>query len=332
MLYCRECGREFETQKSLSGHIWNFHHITVKDYYDKYLKKFPNEGICICGNHTTFRGTKYGYSKHCSCKCSAIDEKTKRKREQTNLQIFGVDYPAKSEHVKEKISDVFMEKYGVPWGFQSETVKEKIENTFLREYGVRCLFQLPEVREKAMTAINENLDEVNRKKEATSLARYGETSWTKTDWGRKALSDMGKDSKMIEKKTISMKENNSFHFSKGEGLLYSKLVDIFGIDGVKREHFSDKYPYKCDFYIEPIDTYIEYNGFWHHGGHWFNEENPDDIKMLADWEQKAETSQNYKKAIYTWCVRDIEKRTCAINNNINYIVLWNTKEISSLSF
>lgn len=63
MLYCRECGREFETQKSLSGHIWNFHHITVKDYYDKYLKKFPDEGICICGNETTFLGTKYGYSK-----------------------------------------------------------------------------------------------------------------------------------------------------------------------------------------------------------------------------------------------------------------------------
>lgn len=172
----------------------------------------------------------------------------------------------------------------------------------------------------------------NRKREATSLARYGETSWTKTDWGRKALSDMGKDSKMIEKKTISLKENNSFHFSKGEELLYSKLVDVFGIDGVKREHFSDKYPYKCDFYIEPIDTYIEYNGFWHHGGHWFDKENPDDITMLAEWERKAETSQNYRKAIYTWCVRDIEKRTCAINNNINYIVLWNTEDILNLSF
>lgn len=164
MLYCKECGREFETQKSLSGHIWNFHHITVKDYYDKYLKKFSNEGICICGNKTTFLGTNLGYSKHCSCKCSAIDERTKRKREQTNRQIFGVDYPAKSEHIKEKTSNIFMEKYGVPWGFQSESVKEKIENTFLGKYGVRCLLQLPEVREKAMTAINDNKDEVDRKR------------------------------------------------------------------------------------------------------------------------------------------------------------------------
>ena len=219
-LFCKECGREFQNQKSLSGHIWNFHHITAKDYYDKYLKKFPNEGICTCGNKTTFLGTRYGYSKHCSCKCSAIDERTKRKREQTNLQIFGVEYPAKSEQIKEKTSNIFMEKYGVLWGFQSETVKEKIENTFLSEYGVRCLFQLPEVREKAMTAINENLDEVNRKKEATSLANYGETSWTKTDWGRMTLRKLGEDSKTIEKKTKTMKRNGTLHFSSEEELLY----------------------------------------------------------------------------------------------------------------
>lgn len=332
VLFCKECGKGFRSQRSLSGHIRNSHHITVKEYYDKYLKKSPDEGICFCGNPTIFLGTKYGYSKHCSCKCSAIDERTKRKREQTNQKLFGVNYPAKSEQIKEKTSRVFMEKYGVPWGFQSESIKEKIETTLLGKYGVRSLFQLPEVREKAMNAISENIDEVNKKKIATSLANYGETSWAKTDWGRKFLKDMGKDSKTIEKKTLSMKENNSFQFSAGEELLYSKLVDVFGVDGVKREYFSDEYPYKCDFYIEPIDTYIEYNGFWHHGGHWFDKDNLDDTMVLAEWKRKAVNSPNYKKAVYTWSIRDLEKRTCAINNNIKYIVLWNIKDILNLSF
>ena len=330
---CIICNCQFDKIKKLISHLRYKHGLSVKEYYDEFLRGEKSDGICpTCGKQTKFLGLNRGYSKHCSCKCSAIDNETKIKREQTNLDIFGVNYPAKSEQIKEKTSHIFMENYGVPWGFQSESVKEKIENTFLGKYGVRCSLQLPEVREKAMTAINENRDEVDRKKKATSLAKYGETSWTKTDWGRKALSDMGKNSKMIEKKTISMKENNSFHFSRGEELLYSKLVEIFGVDGVKREYFSNKYPYKCDFYIVTIDTYIEYNGFWHHGGHWFDNTNKEDVKLLESWKIKARNSENYKKAVYTWSIRDLEKLKCARDNAINYIVLWNLKDIEKLDF
>lgn len=97
-----------------------------------------------------------------------------------------------------------MEKYGVPWGFQSESVKEKIETTLLDKYGVRSLFQLPEVREKAMNAISENIDEVNLKKATTSLANYGETSWTKTDWGRAKMQKIASSDAMIKRKSLTM--------------------------------------------------------------------------------------------------------------------------------
>lgn len=328
---CKECGREFKSQRSLSGHIRNRHHITVKEYYDKYLKKSPDEGICFCGNPTIFLGTKYGYSKHCSCKCSAIDEKTKRKREETNQKLFGVNYPAKSEQIKEKTSEVFMEKYGVPWGFQSESVKEKIETTLLDKYGVRSLFQLPEVREKAMNAISENIDEVNLKKATTSLANYGETSWTKTDWGRAKMQKIASSDTMIKRKSLTMHKNNSFSFSIPEELLYKKLILEFGVEDVFREYFCERYPYKCDFYIKSIDTFIEYNGFWHHGEHWFDKNSAEDVERLSLWIKHAKTSENYKKAVKVWSIGDIEKRETAKKNKLNYIVLWNVKDIENLS-
>lgn len=330
---CIICNCQFDKIKKLISHLRYKHRLSVREYYDEFLKSEKSDGICpTCGKQTKFLGLNRGYSKHCSCKCSAIDNETKIKREQTNLDIFGATYPAKSEPIKKKMSDTFTSKYGTSWGFQSDIVKNKITETFLDRYGVSSPFQLPDVRDKATSAIRENREEINLKIAATSLAKYGETSWTKTEIGRKRISEMAKNPNTIRKKTETMHRNNSFKFSSCEEILYDKLVELFGVNNVKREYFSSDYPYKCDFYVVPIDTYIEYNGFWHHGGHWFDNTNKDDVKLLEEWKIKAKDSENYKKAVYTWSIRDLEKRTCAINNNINYIVLWNTKEISSLSF
>ena len=56
---CAICGN---TVNGLGSHIVQSHHITCKEYYDKYLKK-PGEGFCSnpnCNNETTFRGIMKG--------------------------------------------------------------------------------------------------------------------------------------------------------------------------------------------------------------------------------------------------------------------------------
>jgi len=56
----------------LSSHIYQSHHISVKNYYDKYFKK-SDEGICtVCKNSTHFYSLKRGYLKYCSRKCGCI--------------------------------------------------------------------------------------------------------------------------------------------------------------------------------------------------------------------------------------------------------------------
>ena len=71
--------------------------------------------------------------------------------------------------------------------------------------------------------------------------------------------------------------------------------------------------------------FIELNLFWTHGKHWFDPNNQEDIEKLNKW--KAKDTTFYRNAIYNWTVLDVKKRTIALQNNLNYIVLWNTQDI-----
>ena len=73
-MYCEICKKEFKDKQ----HITRFHKISLKEYYDKYLKQ-ENEGICLCcGEKTKFYNLKRGYSKCCSQSCGAKIGQTNR--------------------------------------------------------------------------------------------------------------------------------------------------------------------------------------------------------------------------------------------------------------
>lgn len=62
---CRECGKPFATEKSLSKHISYVHSIQPKEYYEKYIAG-PNEGKCeVCGKPTKFITMSKGFTKRC---------------------------------------------------------------------------------------------------------------------------------------------------------------------------------------------------------------------------------------------------------------------------
>ena len=130
--------------------------------------------------------------------------------------------------------------------------------------------------------------------------------------------------KLITKKRIStMKRNKTLNSSKAENRCYDFLNNLYN---VQRNYTSELYPFDCDFYIESLDLYIECNFHWTHGYHWFDPTNEDDINKLNLWKEKSVTSDYYKKAIETWTIRDINKKTIAENNKINYLVFWNESE------
>ena len=76
-----------------------------------------------------------------------------------------------------------------------------------------------------------------------------------------------------------------------------------------------------------MDLYIEYNGTWTHGGHWFDPSNSADLEKLAKW--KAKNTKYYDNAIMTWTDLDVRKRKTAAENEIRYLVFWDMDEVCS---
>ena len=120
------------------------------------------------------------------------------------------------------------------------------------------------------------------------------------------------------------KKNGSCNSSKPEDQMYRELVDAFGRKNVKRNYNKDeRYPFHCDFYIVSHDIFIELNGTWFHGDHFFDKNSEEDMEKLRLWKSRAENGRPaYKEAIYRWTVDDLCKRKTAETNRLNYLVFW----------
>lgn len=125
MLKCEECEKEFQNYSSLGSHIGQSHRaLTLKGYYDKYLKKDIQEGICKnlnCKKPTKFVGLTIGYNNHCSRKCANTMLKVKPKtKKNINLKceicgkvcenIKGLSHHISSIHKEGTVKDYY-DKY-----------------------------------------------------------------------------------------------------------------------------------------------------------------------------------------------------------------------------
>lgn len=137
---------------------------------------------------------------------------------------------------------------------------------------------------------------------------------------------------IIKASNETKRKNNSFSKSKdSEEVLNKFLIEAFGKDAFIRQYRDDKrYPFNCDFYIPKLDLFIELNHYWSHGYHRFDINNPEDIKKLNQWQEKAKTSHHYEDAIEVWTIRDPKKFEFAEANNLNYLVSYNQQDLEKI--
>lgn len=127
----------------------------------------------------------------------------------------------------------------------------------------------------------------------------------------------------LSKSYITRKRNDSFNKSFVEEQFYTELLKLNRLKTIYRQYKDIKrYPYYCDFYIVEDDLFIELNAHWTHGGKPYDVNDPICQKQLAEWQEKAKTSQFYKNAIETWTIRDVEKLKIAQKNKLNYKVIY----------
>ena len=244
-MICKLCNKAFGN-KGIGFHLLRKHNLTTKEYYDIYIQG-SNECV-ICGKPTTFISVISGYHKHCCPTCAQLDDNTREKYKETCLKKYGTENVFSSDYGKDKIKEFYQNKYGVNHCSQISEIKDKIKNTMLERYGVENPQQNTEIKEKT-----------NR----TNLMRYGNAYPLHTD-------------EIWKKAVQTMKSNGN------QSSLEEKLEQCFINNSIeyKTQYKDERYPFFCDFYLPDKDLFIEINAFWMHGGHWFDESNPEDIEQL----------------------------------------------------
>lgn len=306
------CNKEYNSVRSLGLHLSSSHKdVNKQEYYDKYMKS-DSEGICpVCGKPTKYKGGLNGYRRTCCISCGQKHPDTRQKLSDTNLERYGATNPYGSKEIRDKIKAHNLEKYGV-------------ENPF-------CL---PGVNEKAVRSSTS--EKANEKRKQTCLAKYGteyhiasnevRSKSIETYQKRYGVSNAYSIPHINQKaKYNSLGYKHNGNDSSWETLLENALKD-HEITYIK-QYRDQRYPYNCDFYLPDTDTFIEINGFWMHGGHWFDPNSKEDQQRLQLWTSKINRSSLYASAITNWTISDLAKRDCAIENNLNYVVLWTLDDI-----
>lgn len=350
LITCQICNYTTSKRQSFNSHITHKHKIKSKDYYDIYIKK-DNEGACkTCGNNTSFINMWEGYRQFCCNSCMSSNKDIQEKRKQTCLKNYGVEFPHQSQKIKEATEKTNINKYGASNVYASEYGKEKIKATNLKRYGVEYPMQSQKIKDKVANTCksiygstsplaNEdvkqkirqtckdkyNVDwtsqipESREKTKQTNLNKYGNEYIFKLDRVRKLAGSHEARLKALR----TAKANNT---RSSLEVYMEELLSSFSIV-YKCQYKDDRYPFWCDFYLPDTDTFVEINGYWMHGGHWFDENNENDLNIINKW--KSKNTSQYNRAIYVWTKSDLEKRNTAINNKLNYIVLWNKTDIEN---
>lgn len=209
------------------------------------------------------------------------------KRIQTNNVKYGGNAPLCDISIKQKVLKTVKERYGVENVFQNDFVKEKIKATNNKRYGV---------------------DYPTQSKELCKKIDYN---------------------KSTERQLSTKIKNHTLHTSKQEQQIFEWLKEKY--KNVKKQYTDDRYinptngnRFRCDFYLEDFDLFIEYQGTYHHGKEAFNENNIKHIEKLTEWIKRSQRHINsdYNEAIKVWTLRDPLKRQVAANNKLNYLEIW----------
>lgn len=212
--------------------------------------------------------------------------------------------------MQRKGEKILIEKYGESKALGNKEVQDKIKQVNLEKYGTEYSFQSKEYQENVIQKI--------------FLEKYGTIS------PMSATKDTIKidiDILPREKWQTTRISNGTWNSSSEEEMLYSELVKIF--KDVKRQYKSELNPFHCDFYIPATDTYIEYNGFFTHGGHPFDENNRDDVARAKVLLEKGKEHPLCNSAYEIWTQSDPLKVETARKNKIKLLVFYNMEDTTN---
>lgn len=312
-------------------------HGGIYDYSETVFTKNAAKLIITCREHGAFEQEANSHLRGSGCPSCANGARSKAVSEhptrlssirETLVRRYGVSNPMQLEAVKQKVARTMVERYGVENYRHAPDYREKYQETVRTRYGVDHYSQsdafLEQVVETSFSRYGvanytqsslyrDRLPEIMEKSVATQLIRYGAPHYSQSDVARALFPER------LLRGYVTKRANGSFSSSKPEDDMFDRLCQLFGVDDIERQYSDVRYPFQCDFYIRSRDMFIELNGTWTHGGHWYGSE-PTDVETCETWRTK--TSAYYDNAVTTWTQRDVRKRQAAKVSNLNYLVFW----------
>jgi hypothetical protein len=327
---CRYCGKQLKYKNFKTPYgIWCDCKCQLKD---------PTF-IEWRSNSVDYKQAAKKYKKTCIDKYGVPNpsmlKENRDKARKTLKEHYGVEYSFQSEELIEKGRKTKLERYGDEnycnvdkikqtkserYGDPGYTNKDKARKTMKKRYGVEYTLQSEELVKKGrQTKLERYGDEnyTNRKKcEETMLEKYG----VKNSFQLKEYRDKIDYQKGIETK----RKNGTLNSSKQEEKFYNILLNFFNKDDIEKQYKDTRYSndgkcFLCDFYIKSKDLFIELNGHFTHGKHPYDSNDKNDIELLEMIREKSKTKKIYKIFEIVWTKRDVLKRKCAKQNNLNYI-------------
>ena len=165
-IYCEHCKTQtkYVIDNFARWHLKKEHNMTMKEYYDLYMKK-ENEEFCkICGKVCFWENSTKGYCTYCSKECMYSDPDY---RETVNASLQTYD----REKANKKRIETNLDKYGVECVSQHGYVKEKTFQTNLDRYGEKTTLNVSHVRNARLKALEEKIDEIVQKRYDKWFAR-----------------------------------------------------------------------------------------------------------------------------------------------------------------
>lgn len=225
----------------------------------------------------------------------------------THLARHGVENPFARDDVKDQIRQTVQGRYGVDNPSLSPVIQERRRQTMQERYGVDNPFASETVKEQIHQTVQE---------------RYGVDYVFQSD-------------EIIARAMDTKRKNGTFATSFAEDALYELLVGYaaqHGMTVIRQYRDEERYPFAVDFYIPERDLFIELNGSWSHGRHWYEADREMDQKTVKTWRKKGEKSQYYRNALEVWTERDVRKREAACGAQLNYVTLWDGSEALTDSY
>lgn len=254
----------------------------------------------------------------------------KKKMRETNLRKYGFNCSSKSEIVKEKTKQTCLKRYGVEYAGQIEEAKEKSKKTCLEKYGAEYYIGSKDCLEKTIEFSRQNYnvdwftksEEIKNKAKKTMLRRYGVEYSMQIPKNREYMSYLMSSYEMQERRYNTMKRNHTFNSSSTEEELFLYIKSRFPTV-VRQYKDKNRYPYFCDFYIPELDYFIEFQGYYTHGKHPFDPNSNEDLQLIEYYKKKYGGDC---QPIIIWSIKDVEKRDCAKEHNLNFKEVWSLED------